>query len=159
METLKKRLSEVEDQLKERTASVGALTQERDRLLLVEGELNGTVQRLTGEVTNLKRVHRAELDQLVEARMTVEEGLQKERDDAIQKLEVDTSTHRRAMLAAQGQASEALAALCEMDEQISGKFFSISSGCLFAADSICLIRADSSCYACARLLACHRAGC
>ena len=70
METLKKRLSEVEDQPKEQTASVGALTQERDRLL--------------------------------EARTMVEEALPKERDGTVQKLEVATRTHERALLAAQG---------------------------------------------------------
>ena len=94
METLKKRLSEVEDQLKERTASVSALTQERDRLLLVEGELNGTIQRQTSDLTNLKREQQVELDWLLKAHTMVEEGLQKERDEVVQKLEVATRTHQ-----------------------------------------------------------------
>ena len=83
MEALKKRLSEVEDQLKERTATVDALTEERDRLLLVEGELNGTVQQLTGTATTLKREHEVELLRLVEVRTTAEAGLQKECDEAV----------------------------------------------------------------------------
>ena len=57
----------------------------------------------------------------------------------MQKLEVTTSTHRRALLAAQGQASEALAALCEMDEQIGGMFLFISFGCIFATGSLYLV--------------------
>ena len=71
MEVLKKRLREVKDQLKERTTIVGALTEERDRLLLVEGKLNGTVQQLTSVATTLKREHEVELLRLVK----VEEGL------------------------------------------------------------------------------------
>ena len=144
METLKTRLREVEDLLKERTASVDMLTKEHDRLLLVEGELNGIVQRLTGKLSNLKKSHQGELDRLLEARTTVEEALPKERDGTVQKLEVATRTHERALLAAQGQASEAPAALCEMDEQFSGKFFFISSGCILATGSLYLVRADLS---------------
>ena len=105
METLKNRLGEVEDQLKDQIATVGALTQERDRLLVVEGELNGTIQQLTSAATTLKREHEVELLRLAK----VEEGLQKERDEAVQKLEAATDSHQRALLAAQGQANEALA--------------------------------------------------
>ena len=102
METLKKRLSEVEGQLKDQTATVGALTQERDRLLLVEGELNGTIRRQAGERSTLKREHQAALERLVETRTTVEEEIHKERDEAVQKLEAATDSHQRALLAEQG---------------------------------------------------------
>ena len=61
METLKKRVSEVEGQLKDQTATVGALSQERDRLLLVEGELNRTIWRQADELNTLKREHEVEL--------------------------------------------------------------------------------------------------
>ena len=121
LETLQKRLSKVEGQLDERTTTVGALTQERDRLLLVEGELNGTLQRQAGKLSTLQREHRAELEQLVATHTTVEEGLQKERDEAVSKLEATANSHQRALLAAQGQADSALDALREMDDMIGGK--------------------------------------
>ena len=55
METLRKRLSEVSDQITERNASFDGFVQERDRLQVIEAELNGTVERLTGELSNLRR--------------------------------------------------------------------------------------------------------
>ena len=158
MEALKKRLSEVEGQLKDQTAAVGMVTQERDRLLVIEGKLNDTIRRQADELNTLKREHEVELLRLVEVRTTTEAGLQKERNEAVQKLEVATSTHQRALRASQGQASEALATLHEMDEHIAGESPLISSNCLFATSPLNFFRVDFSLYACARLLARDRGG-
>ena len=75
MEAVKKRLTEVESQLQERTTIVGTLTQERDRLLLVETELNRTIQWQVTELSTLKRDHEAELGRLVATHTTTVEGL------------------------------------------------------------------------------------
>ena len=45
MDALKKKLVDVESQLQERTTAVGTLTEECNRLALVETELNRTIQR------------------------------------------------------------------------------------------------------------------
>ena len=57
--------------------------------------------------------------------------LQKERDDAIAGLEAAKTSHQRALLAAQGQASDAYAALSEIDDQLSGKFPPVTSDLTF----------------------------
>ena len=111
LDTLRKKLGEVESQLKARN-------EECDRLLKVEGELNNTVKQLTTSAATLKQEHEAELLRLVK----VEEVLQKERDDAVAGLEAANTSHQRALLAAQGQARDAHAALSEIDDQLSGKF-------------------------------------
>ena len=111
MDTLRKKLGEVESQLKARN-------EECDRLLKVEGELNNTVKQLTTSAATLKQEHEAELLRLVK----VEEVLQKERDDAVAGLEAANTSHQRALLAAQGQARDAHAALSEIDDQLRGKF-------------------------------------
>ena len=111
LETLRKKLGEVESQLKARDEECG-------RLQKVEGELNNTVKQLTNSAAVLKQEHEAELIRLVK----IEETLQKERDDAVAGLEAAKTSHQQALLAAQGQARDAHAALSEIDDQLSGKF-------------------------------------
>ena len=123
MEALKKKLADVEGQLRDRTTTVGALTEERDRLVLVETELNRSIQRKVTELADLKRDHTAELEQLAAAHMTTVETLQKEQDEAVSKLETATDAHRRALLMAQGQANDAMVAVMVMDDKIAGKSF------------------------------------
>ena len=159
MEALKKRLSEVEGRLKDQTATVGALTQERDRLLIVKGELNNTIRRQANELNTLKREHEVELLRLVEVLTAAEAGLQKERDGAVQKLEVATDSHRRALLAVQGQANDALAALFEMDEQIGGRFLSLSHPATNLQPALDLQpKLIFLFYVCTRMLARHSVG-
>ena len=117
LETLRKKLDVVESQLKARN-------DECDRLLKVEGELNKTVKQLTNSAAALQQEHEAELIRLVK----VEEALQKECDDAVAELEAAKTSHQRALLAAQGQARDAHAALSEIDDQLSGKFPPAISG-------------------------------
>ena len=117
LETLRKKLGEVESQLKARN-------DECDRLLKVEGELNKTVKQLTNSAAALKQEHEAELIQLVK----IEETLQKERDDAVARLEAAKTSYQRELLAAQGQAKDAHTALSEIDGQLSGKFPPAVSG-------------------------------
>ena len=88
----------------------------------METELNRTIQRQSTELTDLKKDHAAELEQLATAHATTAETLQKERDEAVAQLETATTTHRRALLLAQGQARDAMAAVIEMDDRIYGKF-------------------------------------
>ena len=111
LETLRKKLGEVESQLKARN-------DECDRLLKIEGELNKTVKQLSNSAATMKQEHEAELLRLVK----VEEALQKERDDAVAGLEAAKTSHQRALFAAQSQASDAHAALSEIDDQLRGKF-------------------------------------
>ena len=61
MEALKKRLADVEGQLRDWTTKVGTLTEERDRLVLVETEVNRTIQWQVTELADLKQDHTAEL--------------------------------------------------------------------------------------------------
>ena len=79
----------------------------------------------------MKLEYEAELLRLVK----VEEVLQKERDDAVAGLEAANTSHQRALLAAQGQASDTQAALSEIDDQLSGKFPPAVSGLYFVSDS------------------------
>ena len=65
----------------------------------------------------MKQEHEVELLRLVK----VEEALQKERDDAVSGLEAAKTSHQKALLAAQGQANDAITALSEIDDQLSGK--------------------------------------
>lgn len=65
MDALKKRLAELEGQLGERTAQRDEAVKERDRLQLVETDLNARVEKLTGEVSGLKTAHQKELDTLL----------------------------------------------------------------------------------------------
>ena len=88
-------------------------TNERSQLHVAEAELKSTVERLTGELSSLRTAHQAKLNRLLEARMTVEESLHQERDEAIRKLEVATNAHQQALVAARKQAEE--------DELIAGK--------------------------------------
>ena len=111
LEMLRKKLGEVESQLKARNEECG-------RLLKVEGKLNNTVKQLTNSAAFLKQEHEAELIQLVK----VKEVLQKEHDDAVAGLEAAKTSHQQALLGAQGQAWDAHAALSEIDDQLSGKF-------------------------------------
>ena len=110
LETLRKKLGEVEGQLKARNEECG-------RLQKVEGELNNTVKQLTNSAAVLKQEHEAELIRLVK----IEEMLQKERDDVVAGLEAAKTSHQQALLAAQGLARDAHAALSEIDDQLSGK--------------------------------------
>ena len=123
MEALKKKLADIEGQLRDRTTTVGMLTEERDRLVQVETELNRTVQRQSTELADLKRDHGTELEQLAAVHTTTVETLQKERDEAVAKLETATTKHQQALLLAQGQASDTMMAVIEMDDKIAGKFF------------------------------------
>ena len=137
MEAHKKKLADVEGQLRDRTTTVGTLTEERDRLVQVETDLNRTVQRQSTELADLKRDHETELGQLAAAHTTTVETLQKERDEAVAKLETATTNHQQTLLLAQGQASDAMMAIIEMDGKIAGKFFfKISPGCWLATDLI-----------------------
>ena len=123
MEALKKRLADIEGQLQDRTTTVGTLTEERDWLVLAETKLNRIIQQQVTKLADLKRDHTAELGQLAPAHTTTVETLQKERDEAVSKLETATDTHRRALLTAQGQANDAMVAVMEMDDKIAGKSF------------------------------------
>ena len=123
MEALKKRLLDVEGRLQERTTALGTLTEECDRLVQVETELNRTVQQQSTELTDLKRDHGTELEQLATVHTTTVETLQKERDEAVAKLETATTKHQQTLLLAQGQASDAMMSVIEMDDKIDGKFF------------------------------------
>ena len=86
-------MAELESRLDERVAQRDAATQERDRLQVVEAELTKVNKKLTTDIASLKTSHQSELDRLVDARREVEEGLQKERDAAVKKLEADTQRH------------------------------------------------------------------
>ena len=86
MEALKKWLLDFEGQLQEQTTAVGTLTEERNRLALVETELNRTIQRQGMELADLKRDHATELGQLATTHTTTVEALQKERDEVVTKL-------------------------------------------------------------------------
>ena len=68
MNTLQKRLAEVKVWLDQRTAQRDDAATERHRLWAVETDLNGRMQKLTGEVSGLKIAHQKELDRLLEAR-------------------------------------------------------------------------------------------
>ena len=65
----------------------------------------------------MKQEHEAELLRLVK----VEEALQKERDDAVAGLEAAKTSHRKELLAAQGQAKDAIEAMSEIDDLLNGK--------------------------------------
>ena len=117
LETLRKKLGEAENQLKARD-------EECSRLQKVEGELNATVKQLTSSAAALKQEHEAELVRLVKT----EETLRKERDDAVAGLEAAKISHQQTLLAAQGQARDAHAALSEIDGQLGGKFSLAVSG-------------------------------
>ena len=99
----------------------------------------------------MKQEHEAELLRLVK----VEEALQKERDDAVAGLEAAKTSHQRALLAVHGQASDAYAALSEIDDQLSGKFPPATSDLtlLFSAPIL-----HSSC-AYTRMLVWYTSGC
>ena len=75
----------------------------------------------------MKQEHEAELLRLVK----VEEALQKERDDAVAGLEAAKTSHQKALLAAQGQANDAIAALSEIDDRLNGKFPPVISDLAF----------------------------
>ena len=65
----------------------------------------------------MKQEHEVELLRLVK----VEEALQKERDDDVASLEAAKTSHQKALLAAQGQANDAIMALSEIDDRLNGK--------------------------------------
>ena len=79
------------------------------------------MDQLTGEVSSLKTAHQEELKRLLEARTTVEESLQKERDEAVRKLEAAAEAHQQALGAAKMQFEVLLADMHEMDDLIIGK--------------------------------------
>ena len=110
LEALRKKLGEVESQLKARSDKC-------DRLRKVEGELNETVKQLSTSATTAKQEHEAELLRLVKS----EEALQKERDDAVAGLEAAKTSHQKELLAAQGQANDAIEVLSEIDDLLNGK--------------------------------------
>ena len=110
LEALRKKLGDVESRLKARS-------DECDRLWKVEGELNETVKQLSTSATTMKPEHEAELLRLVK----VEEALQKERDDAVAGLEAAKTSHQKELLAAQGQANDAIEALSEIDDLLNGE--------------------------------------
>ena len=83
LEMPRKKLGEVEGQLKARD-------EECSRLLKVEGELNTTVKQLTNSAAALKQEHEAKLIRLVK----IEETLQKERDDAVAGLEAAKTSYQ-----------------------------------------------------------------
>ena len=122
LEALRKKLGEVESQLKARS-------DECDRLRKVEGELNETVKQLSTSAVTMKQEHEVELLRLVK----VEEALQKERDDAVAGLEAAKTSHQKELLAAQGQANDAIMALSEIDDRLSGKFPPVISDLAFLA--------------------------
>ena len=75
MEVLKKKLADVEGQLRDWTTAIGTLTEERDRLARVETELNRTIQRQSTELTDQKKDHVTELEQLATAHTVTAETL------------------------------------------------------------------------------------
>ena len=111
LEVLRKKLGDAESQLKARS-------DECDRLREVEGELGEAIKQMTTSAATLKQEHEAELLQMVKA----QEVLQKERDDAVAGLEAAKTSHQKELLAAQGQAGNAMEALLEIDDMLSGKF-------------------------------------
>ena len=121
VEALKKRVAELEDQLIEWNYLFDEATQVRSQLHLAEVELKSTVERLTSELSSLRMAHQAELNRLLEARMTVEESIQQERNEDVRKLEVATNAHQQALVAARKQDEVALADMHEMDGLIAGK--------------------------------------
>ena len=142
LETLWKKLGEVEGQLK-------ASDEECRRLRKVEGELNTTVKQLTSSAAILKQEHEAELIRLVK----IEETLQKERDDAVAGLEAAKISHQQALLVAQGRARDAHAALSEIDGQLGGKFSLAVSGLYSVSDSSLLLSDLTISLACTSVLA------
>ena len=143
LEALWKKLGEAESQLKARS-------DECDRLRKVEGELSETVKQLSGSAVTMKQEHEAELLRLVK----VEEALQKERDDAVAGLEAAKTSHQKELLAAQGQTGNAMEALLEIDDMLSGN----SPPSCRHGTILCSIRTDIP-LAHRRMLAQHPDGC
>ena len=114
-------MANLEGRLDERVAQRDAATQERDRLQVVEAELTKVNNKLTADIASLKTSHQSELDGLVDARWEVEEGLQKERDAAVRKLEADTQRHQEELDAAKRQARMLVDGMHELDDLLAGK--------------------------------------
>ena len=110
LEALRKKLGDAEAQLKARS-------DECSRLRKVEGELGETIKQMATSAATLKQEHEAELLRMVKA----QEMLQKERDDAVAGLKAAKTSHQKELLAAQGQAGNAMEALLEIDDILSGK--------------------------------------
>ena len=110
LEALRKKLGEVESQLKARSDECDCL---RKKL----GEVNETVKQLSTSAVTMKQEHEVELLRLVK----VEEALQKERDDAVAGLEAAKTSHQKELLAAQSQANDAIEAMSEIDDLLNGK--------------------------------------
>ena len=95
------------------------------------------MEKLTGEAFGLRAAHRKELDTLLQARLEVEEELQKERDATVKKLEAATGNHQRELASMKTQADVALAGMHKMDDMITGNFLA-PSGCFFTPDYLAL---------------------
>ena len=89
---------------------------------------------MTASAATLKKEHEAELLQMVKA----QEVLQKERDDAVAGLETAKTSHQKELLAAQGQTGNAMEALLEIDDMLSGKS---PPSCRYGS-TFCSIRTD-----------------
>ena len=159
MEVLKKKLADVEGQLRDRTTTVSTLIEERDRLVQVETELNRTVQRQSTELADLKKDHAIELEQLAAVHTTTVETLQKERDEAVAKLETATTNHQQPLLLVQGQASDAMMVVIEMDDKIAGKFFLQNLSRLLVSNRPSFFGPTMTPWSLCRMLACNATGC
>ena len=122
MHALQKHLAELEGQLGEQTAQCVEAMKERDRLQIIETDLNGSVEKLTGEISGLRMTHQKELDTLIQARTVVEEELQKERNVAMKSLQDTIANHQWELSVAKTQADVMLADMNKMDDLIAGKF-------------------------------------
>ena len=108
MDGLRVRTAELERQLGEHEAQRDDAVKERDRLRLVEVELNEAVKKLKTETSALKVAHLKELEALTQPRQEMEEELQRKHEAAVGELKTAKEEHDRQLRVAEKNTEAAL---------------------------------------------------
>ena len=119
--SLQKRVGELESELSERTTQRDAAVKEQIRLQAVESTLTSRVERLIEETSSLKTAHQKELDALLQAWTEVEEALLVEWNAVVKRLEDAQSAHQQELTATKTRANILLLDMHEMDDLVAGK--------------------------------------